>query len=467
MNWGYRTALAAVAVLVATTAGTSAGAQAADEPVRPDRADVEAYIETLDPVPEATNPPALPTTPADGAAASGGVSTMALPAGLCYGINYGDIDEPGDSLLDAWSYGLGFDCVTSTWVLSADTMDDWADSALGWFDLAVDTNNNFNDGCGGDYLVIAGHDGIGMFGGMLRTPSCDPDTWRDVPNSQLTYFRDASNHIALTFNGAPFASVGTMRWASSITHVSGSDPVDHLPDSGFRTSPGNPCGMRCFYLTNGTTGGAAEVAFKDDQPAHQILIGDWNADGGDSFGFRYNNSYALKNALAPTAPDVTFNYGRSNDVVLVGDWDGDGVDTMAVRRGHYYYMKNSYGGGAADVTVAYGRPDDIVLVGDWDGNGTDTLAVRRGSHYHIKNSFTGGPADVVVAYGRSTDAVLVGDWDGDGDDTLGVRRGQMYYLKNTIAGGTADSTFAYGRSTDVTFVGDWNADSSDSLGVRR
>ena len=76
MNWGYRTALAAVAVLVATTAGTSAGAQAADEPVRPDRADVEAYIETLDPVPEATNPPALPTTPADGAAASGGVLTL-------------------------------------------------------------------------------------------------------------------------------------------------------------------------------------------------------------------------------------------------------------------------------------------------------------------------------------------------------------------------------------------------------
>jgi len=467
MNWGHRTALAAVAVLVATTAGAPAGAQEADEPVRPERADFEAYIENLDPVPEASNPPALPTAPADGAAGANDMSTTALPAELCYGINYGDLDEPGDGLLDAWSYGLGFDCVSSTWVLSADTMDDWDLSALGWFDLVVDTNNNMADGCGGaDYALVIGYTG-GVWGGMIRTPSCDSNTWTDVADSQLTYFRTAGNHIAFTFNGATFASAPTLRWVSSITHVSASDPVDYLPDTGFRSSPGNPCGMRCFYLTNGTTGGAAEVAFKDDQPAHQILIGDWNADGGDSFGFRYNNSYALKNALAPTAPDVTFNYGRSDDVVLVGDWDGDGIDTLAVRRGHLYYMKNSYGGGAADVTVAYGKPGDVVLVGDWDGNGTDTLAVRRGSYYHIKNSFSGGPADVVVAYGRSTDAVLVGDWDGDGDDTLGVRRGQTYYLKNTITGGVADSTFAYGRATDVTFVGDWNADGRDSLGVRR
>jgi hypothetical protein len=352
-------------------------------------------------------------------------------------------------------------------VLSADTMDNWDISALGWFDLWVDTNNNANDGCwGADYTVVLGYSG-GVWGGMARTPSCDSNTWSEVPNANITYFRTATNHVALTFNGATFASSGTLRWDASITHLDANDPVDFLPDTGVRTSPGNPCGMRCFYLTNGTTGGVAEIAFKDDQPATEILIGDWNGDAVDSFGFRVSNIYSLKNALAPTAPDVTVPYGRPNDVVLVGDWDGDGVDTLAVRRGNTYYMKNSFAGGTADITVPYGRPTDVVLVGDWDGNGTDTLAVRRASTYYISNSFAGGAADITVPYGRPSDVVLVGDWDGDGDDTLGVRRGSTYFLKNTITGGTADSTFAYGRASDVTFVGDWNGDGLDSLGVRR
>ena len=467
MTWRHRTALAAAAALLASAMGATAanGQQAAEPPDRPDRGALQAFIDDLGPVPVAENPPPLP---APAPSAPDGTSTMALPAELCYGINYGDLDEPGDGLLDAWSYGLGFDCVTSTWVLSVDTMDPWGDSDLGWLDLVVDTNNNLSDGCGGaEYAVVIGHDGIGMSGGMIRTPSCDSNTWSDVPNNQLAYFRTAGNHIGLTFNGATFAPVATLRWASSITHWDAYDPIDYLPDTGVRTSPGNPCGRRCFYLTNGTTGGAAEIAFKDDQPATQILIGDWNGDGVDSFGFRVSNTYALKNALAPTAPDITVPYGRATDVVLVGDWDGNGTDTLAVRRGNTYYMKNSFAGGVADITVPYGRPTDVVLVGDWDGNGTDTLAVRRGNTYYISNSFAGGAADITVPYGRATDVVLVGDWDGDGRDSLGVRRDSMYFLKNTIAGGTADVTFAYGRASDITFVGDWNADGRDTLGVRR
>jgi hypothetical protein len=426
MNWGCRSALAAAAVLVASTVGTTAASagQPADPDGRGSRPDVEAVTDLVDPVPLAESPPALPDSEGGASAdAPGDIATMTLPAELCYGINYGDADEPGDVLIDAWNYGLGFDCVTSTWVMSADTMDVFDETALGWFELGIDTNGNAADGCAGfDYSAFIFHDGIGMVGGLARTPSCDANVWTEVPNAQMTYYRDAGNHIGFTFSGARFASVPTLRWASRIVHWDAFDLFDFLPDTGLRTSPGNPCGMRCFYLTNGTAGGAAEIAFKDDQPATQILIGDWNGDGGDSFGFRLSNTYALKNALAPTAPDIT---------------------------------------------VPYGRPDDVVLVGDWDGNGTDTLAVRRGNTYYMKNSFAGGVADIVVPYGRPSDVVLVGDWDGNGTDTLGVRRGSTYYLKNTIAGGTADSTFAYGRPTDVTFVGDWNADGSDSLGVRR
>jgi len=228
-----------------------------------------------------------------------------------------------------------------------------------------------------------------------------------------------------------------------------------------------PCGGRCFFLTNSLGGGTAEIVFRDAQPADQILIGDWNADGVDSLGFRKGNTYALKNTLGATAPDLTFAYGRASDAVLVGDWNGDGVDTLAVRRGSTYYLKDAFGGGAADVTVTYGRSNDVVLVGDWNGDGVDTLAVRRGSTYYLKNSFTGGAADVTVTYGRADDVVLVGDWNADNLDTLAVRRARTYYLKNSFTGGSADMTFNYGTATDITFVGDWNADNLDTLGVRR
>jgi hypothetical protein len=187
-------------------------------------------------------------------------------------------------------------------------------------------------------------------------------------------------------------------------------------------SPLPACSGRCFYLTNSSTGGAANVTFWDDQPATQVLVGDWNGDGVDTFGFRVGSSYALKNRLAPGPADVTFSYGAASDVALVGDWNGDGRDTLAVRRGSTFYLKNSLGGGAADVVFSYGQPSDGVLVGDWNGDRRSTLAVRRGRTYYIKNSLSGGAADLTAVYGLTTDEAHAGDWNHDGRDTLGVRR---------------------------------------------
>ncbi len=468
MIWERIGGLVAIAALAASvgTADAAAAQEPSAEPDRVDGVDIDAVRDRLEPLtqfeaPAATSRSAEST---EGAAAAAAF----LPPGLCYGPQYGDANEPGDVLLDATSYALGYDCPSSTWVLGVDTADGYSDAELGWVDIFIDTDGSMSTGCvGGDFVAVLLHQG-GFVGGMFRTPSCDDTSWRDVTNANLQFLRPAANQIGLAFSGAPIATARTLRWQASIRHIT-SDPIDYMPDGlgNVRSSPGNPCGGRCFFLTNGTTGGAAEVVFRDPQPATHFLIGDWDADGGDSFGFRLRNTYALKNALAPTAPDVSFSYGQVTDTVYVGDWNGDGVDTLAVRRGNLYYLKNTFGGGAADVVQAYGRPNDVVLVGDWDGDGDDTLAVRRGSTYYIKNSFGSGPADLVVAYGRAGDRVLVGDWDGDGDDTLGVRRGSTYYLKNAIAGGVADSTFSYGKATDVTFVGDWNADNRDSLGVRR
>jgi glucose/arabinose dehydrogenase/PKD repeat protein len=228
-----------------------------------------------------------------------------------------------------------------------------------------------------------------------------------------------------------------------------------------------PCGGHCFFLTNGTSGGVAQVAFWDGQPATEVIVGDWNVDGVDTFGFRVGSSFVLKNSLSPGPADVSFSYGLPSDEVLVGDWNGDGRDTLGVRRGQTYYLRNSLGGGPAEITFVYGRSTDEVLVGDWNADGRDTLAVRRGQTYYLRNSLGGGAADTTFVYGRATDEVLVGDWNGDGRDTLAVRRGQTYYLKNSFAGGAADITFTFGLTTDEAHIGDWNRDGKDTLGIRR
>jgi glucose/arabinose dehydrogenase len=233
------------------------------------------------------------------------------------------------------------------------------------------------------------------------------------------------------------------------------------------TATFDSCAGHCFFLTNGMSGGVAEVAFWDGEPATEVIVGDWNGDGVDTFGFRVGSSFVLKNSLSPGPADVSFSYGVPSDEVLVGDWNGDGRDTLAVRRGRTYYLRNSLGGGPAETTFVYGRETDEVLVGDWNGDGRDTLAVRRGRTYYLRNSLSGGPADVTVTYGLETDEALVGDWNGDGRDTLAVRRGRTYYLKNSFLGGVADITFTFGLTTDEAHVGDWNRDGRDTLGVRR
>jgi hypothetical protein len=253
---------------------------------------------------------------------------------------------------------------------------------------------------------------------------------------------------------------------STLTWQNGLGLCEVGPNKG-TCSPLPACSGRCFHLTNSSTGGAANMTFWDDQPATQVLVGDWNGDGVDTFGFRVGSSYVLKNRLAPGPADVTFSYGLASDAVLVGDWNGDGRDTLGVRRGQTNYLKNSLSGGAADVTFGYGQASDVVLVGDWNGDGRDTLGVRRGQTNYLKNSLSGGAADVTFGYGQASDAVLVGDWNGDRRSTLAVRRGRTYYVRNFLSSGAADLTFIYGLVSDEAHVGDWNRDGRDTLGVRR
>ena len=179
------------------------------------------------------------------------------------------------------------------------------------------------------------------------------------------------------------------------------------------------------------------------------------------------NMFYLSNTWQATVADLVFSYGRAGDEVLVGDWDGDGVDTFAVRRGNVFYVKNSLASGEADSVFSYGRAGDEVLVGDWDGDGVDTFAVRRGNVFYVKNSLASGAADTSFSYGRAGDATLAGDFDGDGRDTLSIRRGNTIHVNNSLVSGNADHTLPYGRVSDELFIGDWDGNGTDTPTVRR
>lgn len=179
------------------------------------------------------------------------------------------------------------------------------------------------------------------------------------------------------------------------------------------------------------------------------------------------NGFYISNLWESTSVDAAFSYGRTSDEVLVGDWDGDGVDTFAVRRGNTYHVLNSIRSGDADEKFNYGRTGDVTHVGDWNGDGSDTFAVTRGNTFFVKNSLGGGSADQQFTYGRAGDEVFAGDFEGDGLDTLSIRRGNVLYVNNRLTGGSADFTYTYGNASDALFIGDFDGDGIDTPAVRR
>ncbi len=222
-----------------------------------------------------------------------------------------------------------------------------------------------------------------------------------------------------------------------------------------------------FYVSNDWTSTQASSVFSYGRARDEVLVGDWNGDGTDTFAVRRGNMIYVKNSVDGGAADIAFSYGRVGDEILVGDFDGDGRDTFAVRRGNTFYVLNSLHSGNADQVINYGRYGDTVYAGDFDGDGIDTFAVRRGSTYFVKNHISSGIADHVFAYGRAGDATILGDFDGDGRDTFAVRRGNTIYVKNSLGAGNADSVLSYGRVSDELYVGDWDGNGTDTPAVRR
>jgi hypothetical protein len=96
-----------------------------------------------------------------------------------------------------------------------------------------------------------------------------------------------------------------------------------------------------FYLTNTPFGDTAEIVLPlytppaDDPTATQSvpLVGDWDGDGKDSLGLRYDgNVFALWNRLEVVLPDQVVPFGLPTDYPVAGDWDGDQRTDLGVLR---------------------------------------------------------------------------------------------------------------------------------------
>ncbi|MCD8110721.1 MAG: hypothetical protein LUE14_11600 [Clostridiales bacterium] len=210
-----------------------------------------------------------------------------------------------------------------------------------------------------------------------------------------------------------------------------------------------------------------------NEAAAALTLAEAEVYTGDTLAIRSGNTFYLYDALGDSTYSTSVDYGRVDDEVLVGDWDGDGVETFCVRRGNTYYFSNdtTFTSTTEDVKLDYGRTTDEVIVGDWDNDGCDTLCVRRGNTYYFSNDLTSTTAEVVLDYGKATDEILVGDWDGDGSVTICARRdGTTYYFSNdaTFTSTTEDVKVSdLGYTSDEVLVGDWDSNGSDELALRR
>ncbi len=204
----------------------------------------------------------------------------------------------------------------------------------------------------------------------------------------------------------------------------------------------------------------------------QVIAGDWDGDGVDTFALRYGNEYSFLATNRPDASKVTATLGEASDAVVVGDVNGDGKDDLALRTDGtnefaIYYGNVGTFAAAPDLTVYYGKPTDIPLAGDWDGDGKASLGIQRDNRFYLRNALSGGVADVNFTYGRAGDVPLTGDFDGDGRDTVAVARGYQVFAKNAFTGGAADIALGFGRSSDTRIVGDFFGSGTDTPAVVR
>ncbi|MBV8559510.1 MAG: hypothetical protein JO050_01965, partial [Acidimicrobiia bacterium] len=185
------------------------------------------------------------------------------PPNPCY---YSIWDESdGDApQLDAVSYGALYDCPSGTWTFVVNTQNSWATSALDFFDIPIDTDNNPNDGCSGfDYILDGSLNASGSLQATLyRTTDCNTAT----PVASGGIARSNTSDLAMAIPNSALGNPPNIRWFGAIQGVNDANP-DYFPEpSG---------GLQPVHQEDGYTGSGCTVGFASNgQPESYSLVDD-------------------------------------------------------------------------------------------------------------------------------------------------------------------------------------------------
>jgi hypothetical protein len=156
-------------------------------------------------------------------------------AAVCFERSYTD-PEWDTQIIDAYRYGLSFDCSEQTWAFGMLTYDDWVRSELDYLFVHFDTDLSASTGCAGDdYVLVGGYDN-GLYAGVIRTPSCTSSTWTDMGAAYIDR-AGSVDFIGMAFGHAQIGRPPSFRYHATSESVY-SYTVERMPNSGTHTESG-------------------------------------------------------------------------------------------------------------------------------------------------------------------------------------------------------------------------------------
>ena len=115
------------------------------------------------------------------------------------------------------------------------------------------------------------------------------------------------------------------------------------------------------------------------------LIGDWDGDREDTFGFfrASDVSWHLYDSFTGQATNI-YHFGEASDIPIAGDWNGDGRDETGIYRPRTGYTLLLIDPHDLEVNPSLnGVPEATPIVASWDGMQRDTLAFVTGNTWTI------------------------------------------------------------------------------------
>jgi hypothetical protein len=210
------------------------------------------------------------------------------------------------------------------------------------------------------------------------------------------------------------------------------------------------------------------------------IEGDFNDDGIDDIGIRYNNGWwefkygPVDDILNCQPADHWLMYGIGTGTPIVGDFNDDNIDDIGIRYNDGWW-EFKYGPvddilncQPADHWLMYGIGTGTPVVGDFNDDGIDDMGIRYNNGWWefkygpVDDILNCQPADHWLAYGTGAGTPLVCDFDNDGIDGIGIRYNNGWWefkygpvddIPNYSA---ANHWLAYGTGAGTPIVGSFN-----------